>query len=363
MISIKPEIEDIINDKFMRKIQPGTAIYDVNPPSMYGTINEPEKKVVETGNDNIIYKYLSNDTLNKVININDDTEFNYILYNIVDDSDKPYVKFLMNNDNNIMKFPNEKGNVENIDNDSSSDSDTDDITPFIDEDEEEDEDELFDMSSNEDEYYDETSIPEQCSQYLKNNFGITYESSEDLYKGHINVEDKIYIFIDTSIIHMDFPDENQYSWVIIDEILHKKSSNNTPICKIITQMFTNNSDIQKIYDENNDIIESPICVYICQYDDEKYTNIETIERLSNSLVSNKVSHDVFGNITMFSTIPILNGDNYKRYGLFTSNANYILHTNFTRSEVEYIKDKSCIRFAYNNVECWAVKDSSMFSYI
>ena len=64
MISIKPEIEDIINDKFMRKIQPGTAIYDVNPPSMYGTINEPEKKVVETGNDNIIYKYLSNDTLN-----------------------------------------------------------------------------------------------------------------------------------------------------------------------------------------------------------------------------------------------------------------------------------------------------------
>ena len=362
MISIKPEIEDIINDKFMRKIQPGTAIYDVNPPSMYGTINEPEKKVVETGNDNIIYKYLSNDTLNKVINVNDDTEFNYVLYNIVDDSDKPYVKFLMNNDNNIMKFPNEKGIIENIDSDSSSDSDsdTDDIIPFI---EEEDDEELLDISSNDDDYDDENYLPEQCSQYIEKHFGITDETSEDFYKGYVNIEDKIYIFIDTSIIHMNLSDENQYSWVIIDEIIHKKSSNNTPICKIITQMFTNNSDIQNIYDENNDIIESPICVYICQYEDEKYTNIETTERLSTSLVSNKVSHDVFGNITMFSTIPILNGDNYKRYGLFTSNANYILHTNFTRSEVEYIKDKSCVRFAYNNVECWAVKDSSMFSHI
>jgi len=363
MISIKPEIEDIINDKFMKKIQPGTAIYDVNPPSMYGTINEPEKKVVEMGNDNIIYKYLSNDTLNKVININDNTEFNYVLYDIVDDSSKPYVKFLMNNDNNIMKFPNEKGNIENINSDSSSDSDTDDITPFIDEDEEGDDDELFDMSSNDDEYYDETSIPEQCSQYLKTTFGIAYENSEDMYKGYVNMEDKIYVFVDTSIFHMDFPDENQYSWVIIDEIIHKKSSNNTPICKIITKMFSNNPDVKNIYDENNEIIEPPICVYICQYEDGKYTNIGETDRLSTSLISNKVSHDVFGNIAMFSTNPILNGNNYKRYGLFTSNANYILHTNFTRSEVEHVKDKSCVRFAYNSVECWAVKDSSMFSHI
>lgn len=31
MISIKPEIEDIINDKFMKKIQPRTVVYDVKP--------------------------------------------------------------------------------------------------------------------------------------------------------------------------------------------------------------------------------------------------------------------------------------------------------------------------------------------
>jgi len=361
MISIKPEIEDIINDKFMKKIQPGTVVYDVKPPSIYNTINEPDNEIINMEN-NIAYKYLSNDTLHKVINITEDMEFNYVLYSIVDDSDKPYVKFLMNNENNIMKFPNEKGILENIDSDSSSDSETDDIIPFI-EDDEDDDEELLDMSSNSDEYDDELYLPEQCSQYIKNNFGITYEKSEDYYKGYVNMEGKLYIFIDTTIIHMDFPNENQYSWVITDEIIHKKSSNNIPICKIITSMFSNNSDIKNIYTENNAIVEPPICVYICQYEDDKYINIETIDTLSNSLVSNKVSHDIFGNITMFSTNSISNGYNYKRYSLFTSTANYILHANFTKSEVGYIKDKSCIRFFYNNMEYWAVKDTNLFSHI
>lgn len=359
MISIKPEIEDIINDKFMKKIQPGTVVYEVNPPSIYNTINEPDNESANIEN-STAYKYLSNDTLHKLIKISEDTEFNYVLYSIVDDSDKPYVKFLMNNENNIMKFPNEKGLLENIGIDSSSDSETDDIIPFVDDD---DDDELFDMSSNNDEYNDDIYLPEQCTQYIKNNFNITYENSEDFYKGYVIMEDKLYIFIDTTINHMDFPNENQYSWVIIDEIIHKKSTNNIPICKIITTMFSNKPEIKYIYTENNDIIERPICVYICQYEDDKYTNIEVTDQLSTSLVSNKVSHDMFGSITMFSTNPILNSNVYKRYSLFTNNANYILHTNFTKSEIENIKDKSCVRFPYNNVECWAVKDSSMFSHI
>lgn len=358
MISIKPEIEDIINNKFMKKIQPRSVVYDVNPPSIYNTVNEPDNETIDLEN-NSTYKYLNNNILHKIINITDDMEFNYVLYSIVDNSKKPYVKFLMNNTDNIMKFPNEKGIIENIDSESSSDSETDDILPFV----EEDDNELLDMSSSNDEYDDEIYLPEQCSQYIKNNFGIDNEISENFYKGYVNMEDKIYIFIDTSIIHMNLSDENQYSWVIIDEIIHKKSVNNIPICKIIMKMFHNNPEIKNIYDENNDIIESPICVYICQYEDNKYTNIEVTEQLSTSLVSNKVSHDVFGNITMFSTIPILNGDNYKRYSLFTSTANYILHTNFAKSEVGYIKDKSCIRFFNNNMEYWAVKDTNLFSHI
>ena len=361
MISIKPEIEDIINNKFMKKIQPRAVVYDVNPPSIYNTVNESDTETIKLEN-NSTYNYLNNNNLHKIINITDDMEFNYVLYSIVENSEKPYVKFLMNNTDNIMKFPNEKGNTENIDSDSSSDSDsdTDDIIPFI---EEEDDEELLDISSNDDDYDDENYLPEQCSQYIEKHFGITDETSEDFYKGYVNIEDKIYIFIDTSIIHMNLSDEYQYSWVIIDEIIHKKSSNNIPICNIVTNMFSNNSDIQNIYDENNDIIESPICVYICQSEDSKYTNVEVTEQLSTSLVSNKVTHDVLGNITMFSTTPFFNKNNYNRYGLFTSSANYILHTNFTRYEVEYIKDKSCVRFPYNDVECWAVKDSSMFSYI
>ena len=40
MISIKPEIENIINNKFMKKIQPTSTIYDITPPSIYNSMND-----------------------------------------------------------------------------------------------------------------------------------------------------------------------------------------------------------------------------------------------------------------------------------------------------------------------------------
>lgn len=361
MISIKPEIENIINNKFMKQIQPTTTIYDVNPPSIYNNIDEGKTKDISIDMEQVGYKYLNDDPLNKIIEVEIDTELNYVLYNIIDDSDKPYVKFLMNNNNNIMKFPNENSIIENNDSDSSSsDSETDDIIPFIEDDEEDD---LFNISSDNEEYDEETFIPEQCSQYLKNNFGITYDNSIEYYKGYVNEGSKVYIFIDTSVIDIEIPENKEYSWVIVDEIINKKSSNNIPICNIVIDIFSNNSDIKNIYTENNDIIEYPICVYICDKSDDNYNNIETTGSLHTSLISDKISHPIFGNITMFSTNHILNDNIYERYGLFTSDANYILHTNFTKSEVEYITDKSCIRFSYNNIECWSVKDNNLFSHI
>lgn len=365
MISIKPEIENIINSKFMKKIQTTSTIYDVNPPSIYDNIDERKTNVISADIEPVGYKYLNDDRLlNKVIDIGQDTELNYVLYDIIDDSDKPYVKFLMNNNNNVMNFPNKKAIIENNDSDSSSgsDSETDDIIPFI-EDDEEDEDDLFNITSDNDEYDEETFLPEQCSQYIKNNFGITYDNSIECYKGYVNVGSKVYIFIDTSVIDIEIPENTEYSWVIVDEIVNKKSSNNIPICNIVIDMFSNNSDIKNIYTENNDIIEYPICVYICKLEDNNYTNVESTGTLHTSLISDKISHPIFGNITMFSTDHILNNNMYERYGLFTNDANYILHTNFTKSEVEYITDKSCIRFSNNNIECWSVKGNNLFSHI
>ena len=361
MISIKPEIENIINEKFMKQIQPTTTIYDVKPPYIYNNIDERKTTEVSIDMEQVGYKYLNDDPLNKIIEVGIDTELNYVLYDIIDDSDKPYIKFLMNNNNNIMKFPNENAIIENNDSDSSSSySETDDIIPFIEDDEEDD---LFNISSDNEEYDEETFIPEQCSQYLKNNFGITYDNSIEYYKGYVNEGSKVYIFIDTSVIDIEIPENKEYSWVIVDEIINKKSSNNIPICNIVIDIFSNNPDIKNIYTENNDIIEYPICVYICDKSDDNYNNIETTGSLHTSLISDKISHPIFGNITMFSTDHILNDNMYERYGLFTNDANYILHTNFTKSEVEYITDKSCIRFSYNNIECWSVKDNNLFSHI
>ena len=94
-----------------------------------------------------------------------------------------------------------------------------------------------------------------------------------------------------------------------------------------------------------------------------YTNIETTDRLNTSLLPDKITHPVFGTITMFSTKSFLNDNGYDRYSLFTTQANYILHTNFTKSEVDTMNTNSIIRFPHNDVECWAVKDISLFSPI
>lgn len=368
MISTKPEIENIINNKFMKRIQT-TTVYNIDKPDIYENIKENVENIVLDDSESqetfpSTYGYLNDEQLDKVVDITPETQFNYVLYTIIDDSVTPYVKFLMTNTNNIMKFSHENAIIENMsDVESSSDSETDDIIPFLDDDEEEGEDDLLDMSSNITEYDEDTSLPLQCSQYLKNNFGIGNDNSNEYYRGYVKVEDKVYVFIDVSIVDMEIPDKEDFSWVIIDEIVNKKHANNIPICKIVVSMFSNNPYIKNIYTENNVITESPICAYICQNEDDMYTNIETTDRLNTSLLPDKITHPVFGTITMFSTKSFLNDNGYDRYSLFTTQANYILHTNFTKSEVDTMNTNSIIRFPHNDVECWAVKDISLFSPI
>ena len=264
MISTKPEIENIINNKFMKRIQT-TTVYDIDKPDIYENTKENVENIVL--DDSISpspYGYLNDEQLDKVVDITPETQFNYVLYTIIDDSVTPYVKFLMTNTNNIMKFSHENAIIENMsDVESSSDSETDDIIPFLDDDEEEGEDDLLDMSSNITEYDEDTSLPLQCSQYLKNNFGIGNDNSNEYYRGYVKVEDKVYVFIDVSIIDMEIPENEDFSWVIIDEIVNKKHANNIPICKIVVSMFLKQSIHKKhIYREQCNNRIPPMCVYM-----------------------------------------------------------------------------------------------------
>ena len=362
MISEQLEIEKIINNKFMKKIQDSTTVYELNKPETYDSIDindlKTDIKVSEKS-----YKYLDDEPLHKVIETNVNTEFHYVLYNIVDDTVSPFIKFLMCNNENIMKFPNNKPNNENIDESISGEdsvSETDEIILYEDSDDSSDI-EFKDGGSG---YDDDVYILNECSQYLEEKFGIDYELSENNYKGYVNVNDNIYIFIDVSQIDIKFLDNHIFSWVIIDEITNKHVSNNIPICDKIIEMFSTNHVIKNIYNENNEPIEIPICVYICEKEDSGYMNVELKSSVNTSLITKKVNHDIFGSTTMFSSLHIKNDEkDHERYCLFTKDSVYVLHSNFTKSDISMIHDRACIRFPYNDIECWSVRDLSLYSSI
>ena len=359
MISTQHEIETLINEKFMQKIQPTTITYEIQKPDIYDN-NTDEYVIDEIRPVQNVYNYLHDETLHKVIDPTPDTEYHYVLYNVMDVTTKPFVKFLMYNLNNMMKFPNEKANIENNDI-SDTESETSDILPYDDIDNDETIDEL-DIYSNNTENMDDNYINEQCSRYIEKKFGIDYVKSNDNYKGHVKVDDKFYIFIDVSAIELIFPENEVFSWVIIDEIINKKMSNNVPICNIVINMFSINKPIKNIYDENNDIIEYPICVYLCKKEsEENYISVESKPSTNMSLVSDKLEHPIFGNTTLFST-ERLNIDDKKleRYCLFTADSIYVLHSNFTKYEIGLINNKSCIRFLQKTKEYWSVKNSILY---
>lgn len=360
MISAQHEIEILINEKFMTRIQPTSITYEIQKPDIYNENNDIDNYVI----DDIepvqnVYNYLHDESLYKLMESTPNTEYHYVLYNFMDVTTKPFVKFLMYNSKNTMKFPNEKAIIENIDK-SDTESESSDILPF---DDDSDNSEIIDELDTEN---DENSyMMEQCSRYLEKNFGIEYDLSNDKYKGYVKVDDKMYIFIDVSVINLIFPENDVFSWVIIDEIINKKMSNNIPICNVVINMFSTNKQIRNIYNENNDIIEYPICVYLCKKENEvDYINAELKSYTNISLISDKIQHPVFGNTTLFSTERINKDDKIlERYCLFTKDAIYVLHSNFTKYEIDLINNKSCIRFLHKNNEYWSVKNSSLYLYI
>lgn len=366
MISQKRESENLINDKFMKKIQSTTTNYELRTPDTYEdvTIEKPTKESeIEKPN----YRYLDDDPLHKIIESGENAEFHYVLYNIVDDTVLPFIKFLMCNDDNIFKFPNHKSDIENINETSSiedTESESDDIIPYEDNDDSDDDIEITNLSGGNLENDDDIYFSEQCSQYLEKTFNIDFETSNSLYKGYVKVEDRLYVFIDISIINVEIPESDVFSWVIIDEIVNKRLCNNIPICNMIVDLFSTNQVIKNIYNENNEPIETPIQVYICENDENNYINIESRPIINMSLLTPKVQHSIFGNTSLFSREGILNDEKqYERYCLFTKEAVYVLYGNFTKSDISMIDNKSCIRFPYNGLEYWSVKDLSLYSPI
>tara|TARA_Y100000361_G_scaffold77967_2_gene69030 strand:- start:5046 stop:6107 length:1062 start_codon:yes stop_codon:yes gene_type:complete len=351
MIHHDIDIDNYISEKFMNKKMDATISYDIEIPEKEENMEIKD----ETMRDNVLhqpsYKYLSNNVLDKELPINiQEKVVNYVLYNIRDDTHLPYLNFLVKGKNDILSFPNEIINDNESDIDTESDiSEEDNTIPVIDN----DDITITDLS-------EEMYLLKQNYKYLNENFNIDAELIEDIYDGYVELNNEFYMFIEVSNIDIDIPTD-EYSWVIVDEIINNGHSNNIQINNNIIELFLKNLKLREIY-ENEEAIEYPIVVYLCGEEGDKYINVQDNNKLSITLINDKIDDEIFGLTQIFSRRSLISSStNNKRYCLFTKDANYIFHQDFTKQEVKLITNTSCIRFTQNDIEFWSVKDIGMYS--
>ena len=366
MLQQNSDIETIINNKFMIHKPRTGAVYETSEVN----VNYIDDDLVSSskGIDHVSeYTYIKDDDLNKDIidNINPDAEINYVIYSIDRRHILPFVKFLTCKTSNIVTFPNEKYYSENdIDSSDSDDDSVSNIMPFVDNESETNELDISNVEKNMNGGSDVT-LPNQCYKYLEDNFSLSDEIINKNYKGCVSFDNGIYVFINISDTDIKLREEVEYYWAIVDEIINMKSINNIPICNKIITIFKSNEEIQNIYDENNDPIEIPIIGYTCTANDTSgYSNSALSSTLIKSLIKRTLEHDILGDTTILSRIPLKHGpENLERQCIFSKGAIYIFHSDFTRREIKTIEDTSCVCFIHDNIEMWSIKDIRLYSYI
>ena len=173
--------------------------------------------------------------------------------------------------------------------------------------------------------------------------------------------------------------ENQQEdsiWAILDEILIKKRILDIPIEQYIIDMFTEYQVLNDIKDSTNFPIEKPIILYQCNGTYKNYENNYYYENehrsKSISIMDERIDHDVFGNVYLFSIEPFEydNLSKIKRYAAFINNTLYMLNkTNITKEELVGdepnisklpFKTYHCISFKEDDKDYWSINTNHLF---
>jgi hypothetical protein len=173
--------------------------------------------------------------------------------------------------------------------------------------------------------------------------------------------------------------ENQQDdsiWAILDEIIIKNRILDIPIKQYIIDMFNEYKVLNNIKDSTNFPIEKPIILYQCNGTYKNYENNYYNENEhrgeSISMLDERVEHDVFGNIYLFSIQPLEydNLSKIKRYAAFVNNTLYILNdTNITKEELVGdeqdisklpFKTYHCISFKEDDKDYWSINTNQLF---
>jgi len=168
----------------------------------------------------------------------------------------------------------------------------------------------------------------------------------------------------------------------LDEIVNEKHIYDNIIEKHIYDMVHNHEFIAYVKYKNNNQLPMPCCLYLCKINENgEYENVYYKDgennKMTKTLIEDKIDHDIFGNHYYFTTDPIYkeNIENIKRFSVFIDSSLYVLNMNKPiqeldfnadiedRDEYEDVKtheDYTCIYFFEDGIQLWCVKKLSRF---
>ena len=201
------------------------------------------------------------------------------------------------------------------------------------------------------------------------NVNVLETTSENPQEENVNVLEK------PPVLNNE-PAQHDSIWAILDEIVIKKRILDIPIKDYIIEMFNEYKVLNNIKDSTNFPIEKPIILYQCNgtyknYENNYYNENEQRSK-SISIMDERVEHDVFGNIYLFSIEPLEydNLSKIKRYAAFINNTLYMLNdTNVTKEELVGdetdisklpFKTYHCISFKEDGKDYWSINTNQLF---
>jgi hypothetical protein len=310
------------------------------------------------------YVYINEDDLSKEIELHRDMNLEYILsiciYKINHELRTPFLEFYFEKENGFYEFPETKITFNNI----PENMDIDDY--FLDE----------------------------CSRLYNSRNDKPIENISEMYKGFVDIGNNNIIAIFENKAFVESPSEKPENvlekppvsvegapskdsiWGILDEITIKNRILDIPVKQYIIDMFNEYQVLNNIKDSTDFPIERPIMLYQCNgtyknYENNYYNENEDRGK-SISIIDERIEHDVFGNIYLFSTEPLEynNLSKIKRYAAFINNTLYMLNkTNITKEEL--IGDETdvsklpfktyhCISFKEDDKDYWSINTNHLF---
>jgi hypothetical protein len=306
---------------------------------------------------NILYKYLDDNILSKEFSnerdYSKDYNLKFCLFSINKSLQLPFIEYYLINKNNILDFPEVvllKDLFTEINNQIQMKKQN---TSFI--------NSIFNSVNIDDINHNiENIFLEQIIEVFKQITKLSYENGLDAYRGFIDNNDDIYVFFDCTEHYLYYNNLTQ---------LYSKTNNKNPFIKCLMQDISNKTVLNypikdsilnifyeypflmKLKDENNELVNTPKSVYLCENVNSYYTNVIKIDNDEVSLLHNKIYHEEFDFIYVFSETPLDSNNNIKRFVMYYDNIP-IKEEKEEKEEIFY--------FYYNQLKLIGVEEDYLF---